>query len=288
MVTSQIIQQYGVIGNPISQSKSPLIHTYFATLTSQDMQYHKLLAPIDGFEVFVQNFIKSGGLGANVTVPFKEAAYRLCDELSNEAALAGAVNTLMFKEGIIYGDNTDGKGLINDLKNRHAINLTHKTILLVGAGGAARGILAPILSELPDRVIILNRTLARAEALREIFKDKSQDYQKIMAVDFDQFDDFMKSTGILVDIIINASSASLQGNIRPLPIQLFCKPKHLIVYDLMYQTGLTAFLKYCQSHGVVRLYDGLGMLVEQAALSFEIWRGIKPSTDEIYKKLKNS
>lgn len=287
-MNSQIIQQYGVIGNPISQSKSPIIHASFAATTLQNMQYHKLLAPLDGFEIFVQNFIKSGGLGANVTVPFKEKAYRLCDELSAEAALAGAVNTLMFQDDVIYGDNTDGKGLINDLKQRHSINLEGKTILLIGAGGAARGILAPLLSEDPERVIILNRTLARADALREIFMHNLQDYQKIMCIDFNQFDSFMNQTEISFDIIINASSASLQGDIPDLPAQLFCEPQHLVVYDLMYQSDLTIFLKYCQSKGVMQLYDGLGMLVEQAALSFEIWRGIKPDTNEIYSQLKNN
>jgi shikimate dehydrogenase len=207
----------------------------------------------------------------------------VCDILSEDAACAGAVNTLLFQDGKILGDNTDGRGLVEDLKNRHQIQLGDKSVLLIGAGGAARGIIGPLLNENIKNITILNRTLNHAENLREIFKSDTVNYKKIRCCTLEQLPHIKTE----FDLIINASSASLNGEIIALPENIFNHAKSLTVYDLMYQAGLTPFLQYCKEKGVTQLYDGLGMLVEQAALSFEIWRGIKPKTNAVYKSIQS-
>lgn len=274
---------YGVMGNPIAHSKSPLIHAHFAQQIGLSINYAKILVPLDDFAHGLRSFINKNGLGANVTTPFKEQAASLCDDLSEFASLAGAVNTLSIKENKIYGDNTDGPGLICDLKYRHKINLKDKKILIIGAGGAARGIIGALLSEYPQSVTIVNRTLSKAHDLCAVFNDLAQHKQASLAcLSFEQLNN--PDQKYTYDLIINASSSSLHGDLPKLPVNLF--HADMSVYDLMYSSDLTSFLQFCREHNVHKLYDGLGMLVEQAALSFEIWLGVKPDTAEIYKLLR--
>lgn len=266
--------KYLVIGNPIAHSKSPFIHSQFATQTEQALDYQALLAPVDGFEQSVRRFIADGGKGANVTVPFKELAYALCTELSDEARLAGAVNTLSFlPDGNIRGDNTDGRGLVSDLL-RH-VELKGKQVLLIGAGGAARGAILPLLQSGIEGLTICNRTFSKAQALADLFKNRGN----ISAVEAAQL-----VTGF--DIIINSTSASLAGGLPDVPDYIF-RPDS-VCYDMMYGKGLTAFNAWAKQQGVTLCIDGLGMLVGQAAISFDIWRGVKPDVDIVLSQLRQA
>ncbi len=266
--------KYVVIGNPIAHSKSPAIHSQFAAQTRQRLEYQTLLAPTDGFELSVHNFIVAGGKGANVTVPFKEQAFSLCTELSDDARLAGAVNTLSFlPDGQIRGDNTDGQGLVADLLSH--TSLKHKVVLLIGAGGAARGAILPLLRSGVKQLIISNRTFKKAQMLAKQFKD----YGSIIAVPMAELE-----SGF--DIIINSTSASLAGDLPGVPTYIFSPDT--LCYDMMYGAELTAFNAWAKHHGVVNCIDGLGMLVGQAAISFEIWRGVKPDVDIVLSQLRQA
>lgn len=270
---------YAVIGNPISQSKSPAIHASFARQTHQDIEYELLPCKPGEFIEIVNNFRNRNGKGLNVTLPFKQKAFHYADELSEEARAAGAVNTLWFREdGTCCGHNTDGIGFINDLK-KHDITLKNKTVLLLGAGGAARGVLLPLLRENPEEIVIVNRTMEKAERLIEqtsLFLDPGSSL--CAAIGYAELvrDDNNRNTKPF-DIIINATSASLQNINLPLPENIIAK--HTACYDMVYQNGLTCFLQWAKKADAAILLDGKGMLLEQAAESFYLWRGIKPTIE---------
>jgi shikimate dehydrogenase len=263
--------RYVVIGNPIAHSKSPQIHTRFAQQTGEDIAYERLLAPIDGFDAAVREFIAAGGRGANVTVPFKLDAFALAGERSARADAAGAVNTLKFDSGRIIGDNTDGVGLVRDIVANAGVTVAGQRVLLLGAGGAARGVILPLLSESPVDLTVANRTVTKAEELVAHFAHP--------ALQASRFEDLSGE----FDIVINATSASLSAELPPLPASVFSA--RTFAYDMMYGTQPTVFMQLAASHGAVTR-DGLGMLVEQAAESFFIWRGIRPDTMPVYQWLR--
>lgn len=269
------MQKYAVFGNPIAHSQSPFIHGLFAQQTGLQLTYEALLAPLDDFAGSLQQFFASGGRGCNVTVPFKEQAFALADELSQRAQRAGAVNTLIkLEDGRIRGDNTDGAGLVNDLL-QNGVTLTGQRILLVGAGGAARGTLEPLLAQQPSELAIANRTVERAEQLASEFADLGP----VVACGFDWID-------TPVDLIINATSASLHGELPPLAPTLI-KPGQTSCYDMMYGKDTTAFNRWAQDQGAALTLDGLGMLVGQAAEAFYVWTGQRPDTAPVMQALRN-
>jgi len=267
------MDQYRVYGNPIKQSKSPFIHQQFAKQTAQTINYQSELVELDQFEETVRQFIHDGGKGANVTAPFKEEAMALCDHLSERAKLAGAVNTLFFVDGEIYGDTTDGDGLVNDLLNNHIV-LTNKRILLLGAGGAAKGVVLPLLEQNIAHLAIANRTVTKAQAIINQYPKHS-----VSACSFDEADSER------FDIIINATSAGLNG--QKLPISDDLVNENSICYDMTYSKTLTPFLAMASNNDAKVIIDGLGMLVGQAAVSFNIWRKVKPSTDQVLTALRS-
>src|SRR5512139_2763850 len=261
--------RYAVFGHPIAHSKSPQIHAAFARQTGQDMSYEAILAPLDGFAGSVAAFVSAGGRGANVTVPFKEEAFRLASRLSQRAERAGAVNTLTFESGAILGDNTDGAGLVADLTRNLKRTLAGKRILLLGAGGAARGVIEPLLDQQPAALVIANRTVGRAQELAELFG------RGVTASGFD-------NTGAHFDIVINATAASLAGELPPLSPAVFTADT--LAYDMMYGRD-TPFLSFARGLGAATA-DGLGMLVEQAAEAFYLWRGVRPDTAPVIASLR--
>jgi len=266
------MDRYGVFGNPIGHSKSPLIHRLFAEQTGEQLRYEALLAPLDDFAGFAREFFCEGH-GANVTVPFKEEAYRLADTLSERARRAGAVNTLKkTAEGGLLGDNTDGAGLVRDLKSQ-GFPLRAKRILILGAGGAVRGILEPFLAEQPAQLLIANRTPAKATQLAQAFADLGP----VSACGFDW-------QGEPLDLIINGTSASLAGDVPPIGAALI-RPGHTLCYDMMYGALPTAFNRWAAEQGALTR-DGLGMLVEQAAEAFFVWRGVRPETTSVMAELR--
>jgi len=261
-----VMDYYAVTGNPIKHSKSPMIHAMFAKQTKQDLEYGKIEAPLDAFKGFVADFFAHNNQkGLNITVPFKEQAWVLCQVRTDRAALAGAVNTLYLNEtGQLCGDNTDGVGLVSDLKNHH-VALKGKKILIVGAGGAVRGVLQPILKEMPESVVLCNRTLSKAEELVSIFKSLGN----IKSSAFQDLDEAF-------DVVINGTSASLAGNLPPLPTCVITKKT--VAYDMMYSKDATVFNAWAKQYGAEKTIDGLGMLIEQAAEAFHLWRGVRPET----------
>lgn len=267
--------RYAVFGNPIGHSKSPAIHARFAAQNGQDLVYEAILAPLDGFAASARAFAAAGGRGANVTVPFKEEAFRLADRLSERARRAGAVNTLAFGADGILGDNTDGAGLVRDIEGNLGVSLAGRRILLLGAGGAARGALAPLLAAGPAELCIANRSAAKAAALAAEFAD-------LAAL---AGGGFAELAGHRFDIVINATSASLAGSDLPLPAGLFAPDS--LAYDMMYGRGDTPFLALARRQGAGRLADGLGMLVEQAAEAFFLWRGVRPATAAVLAELRS-
>ncbi|WP_432471446.1 shikimate dehydrogenase [Amphritea sp. HPY] len=268
--------RYAVFGNPIMHSKSPLIHTAFARQTSEALKYDAILVAEDGFDEAVDNFLDGAGKGLNVTIPFKEEAWALAQQHSARAKLAGAVNTLYRNtQGELCGDNTDGVGLVTDITVNHGGEIRGKTLLILGAGGAVRGVLEPILAQQPGRLVIANRTLSRAEALAELFAD----YGDIEACSFADLQ------GQQFDLVINGTAASLQGEVPPLPDDLL--KSGAWCYDMMYGAKPTAFNLWALDHGADKALDGLGMLVEQAAESFSLWRGIRPDTSEVIQELRH-
>ncbi|MBQ3775441.1 MAG: shikimate dehydrogenase [Ruminobacter sp.] len=267
------MDKYAVLGNPINHSRSPFIHTMFAETTLQNMEYGRLLCPLDDFKNTVDNFRREGGKGLNVTVPFKEQAYAYADTLTDRASKAGAVNTIKFcDDGTVVGDNTDGAGFIYDIK-RLGWNFAGKRILILGAGGAARGIIGPILDESPEEILLVNRTLEKAQLIQKNFSQlKVATYESLTGDD------------ISYDVIINATSLSLSGQLPQMNDSLY---KGALVYDLMYgKTDTTVFTEYAKEHGATQVSDGLGMLVGQAALSFNLWRGVSPDPAPVLKALR--
>lgn len=266
---------YAVFGNPISHSKSPLIHAAFARQTGEDIRYEALLAPADEFAAAVDAFRSAGGRGANVTLPFKQDAYRYATELTERARLAQAVNTLRF-DGERLGDNTDGAGLVRDITQNLGFDIAGKDVLLMGAGGAARGVLLPLLACKPNSLTLANRTPLKAEALALQFVA----YGKVQASDYPSL------AGGRFDLVINATSSSLNDEVPPLPPRIIAPGA--LAYDMMYGKGLTPFLAFAEANHATHLADGLGMLVEQAAESFYIWRGVRPQTQPVIDQLRKT
>ena len=254
-------KQFAVVGNPIEQSRSPELHHAFAAKTGIDLTYSKRLAPLDGFEVNIQDFFAQGGIGMNVTVPFKEQAYAQCQVLTERARIAGAVNTLWMENGVLHGDNTDGQGLVEAIRALDW-NLENTDILIIGAGGATRGVIYPLVQAGVKKIVIANRTLARAEQLITDLKDAVPQAELQAIALTDLAGDF--------DIIINATSASLSGDALILPAAL--QFKH--AYEMAYGKPST-FLDQARARGVPSA-EGFGMLVGQAIESFSIWNGVKP------------
>lgn len=268
------MDRYAVVGNPIAHSKSPLIHRMFAEQTGEQLSYEALLAPLDDFAGTVRRFLRDG-LGVNVTVPFKEQAWELADSRTPAAELAGAVNTLKrLEDGRLLGDNTDGKGLVRDIQHNAGFDLVGKRILLVGAGGAARGVIQPLLEAGPAQLCVVNRTVEKAEQLAMLFREQGP----ISAAGFDWIEES-------VDLIINATSASLGGQLPPLSPNLI-SPGHTWCYDMMYASDATVFNRWAAQQGAARCIDGLGMLVEQAAEAFLLWRGVRPDTAPVLAALR--
>ena len=268
---------YAVIGNPIAHSKSPAIHHAFAQLTHQDIQYERVLAPLDGFADTVHGLIAQGFKGANVTVPFKLEAFAMATRLSERAQDAGAVNTLIFDAEGIIGDNTDGVGLVRDISQNIGVSFAGKRVLLIGAGGASEGVLHPILAAHPALLIITNRTLDKA--LNMVKRVEARDEMLFVSVQAYAFDDLQ---GQAFDIVINATSAGLSDSQLPLPSGIFAP--NALAYDMMYGR-LTPFMAFAQQQGA-RVFDGLGMLIEQAAEAFSVWRGIRPPTAPVIEMFK--
>lgn len=269
------MNEYCVVGNPIAHSQSPVIHEQFAKICEREIQYTRVLIEKGGFVESLSEMFTNGLLGANVTVPFKEEAFKLCNKISERADVAGAVNTIINNgEDGLLGDNTDGVGLVRDLVQNHKITLSGRHILVVGAGGATRGILKPILEENPASVVIANRTHEKACDLATIF-NKYGNIQSCTFQDLDQHN---------FNLVLNASSGSLNGDVPPIPAKAISSD--CVFYDLMYANEATAFLIWGRELGLTQLFDGLGMLVEQAAESFYLWEGVRPDTQSTIKMLR--
>ncbi|NLS14372.1 shikimate dehydrogenase [Vibrio sp. SM6] len=269
------IDQYAVFGNPIGHSKSPFIHTLFARQTNQSMVYTAICPKEDGFHQAATEFFSQGGKGCNITVPFKGDAYQFADRVTERAQLAGAVNTLKkLDDGMIIGDNTDGPGLVQDLLH-HQIEMQHRRILLIGAGGAARGVIKPLLEQKPESITVVNRTYNKANALADLFSA----YGPVNAKEMGQITE-------RYDLIINSTSASLQGDLPEISPVIF---NHgATSYDMFYGKGVTTFNLWAKTHGAIATYDGLGMLVGQAAESFMLWRGIRPGAKQVLRELRKN
>ncbi|HRP23738.1 shikimate dehydrogenase [Thauera sp.] len=271
------MDRYAVVGNPIAHSRSPQIHAAFARQTGQALRYDALLAPVDGFARTVADFRARGGRGLNVTVPFKLEAFALATRRTPRAEMAGAVNTLAFEADAILGDNTDGAGLVRDLEGNLGFALAGCRILLLGAGGACRGALLPLLASQPAALTIANRSVAKAAALAALFAPEAG-AASLDACGFDAL------AGRRFDLVINATSASLSGALPPLPPGLYAEGA--LAYDMMYGRGDTPFMAAARADGAARIADGLGMLVEQAAESFALWRGVRPDTAAVLAELR--
>jgi shikimate dehydrogenase len=261
--------RYAVIGNPVAHSRSPGIHAEFARATAQEMEYGRIEAPLDGFERAAEEFRAQGGCGLNVTVPFKEKAFLYSTRVSERAAAARAVNTLVFRQGEIFGDTTDGVGLVNDVTANLGLSLAGKRVLLMGAGGAAQGVVQALLDAGATALVIANRTVPKAMALAERFPPaRGSSYE---ALDGQRF-----------DIVVNATSAGLANEAPTLPPSVL-RPG-MLAYDMVYGRD-TPFLAAARAAGA-RACDGLGMLVEQAAESFYLWRGVRPQTRALLERLR--
>ena len=268
------VDRYGVMGYPISHSRSPVIHRLFALQTGEPIQYDPLQVTPDLLDTAVRQFWHAGGKGLNITLPHKHDVLRLTDHVSDRASVAGAVNTLVFRDDMVFGDNTDGIGLLRDLRSNLELNLENANILILGAGGATRGIIAPLLDANPKALTIANRTLSRA-------KDLVQHFAVRGPVDAVRFREVAAQPAY--DLVINATSAGLKGETPPYPEKAigdatFC-------YDLSYGLTPTPFSLWATKHGARHSIMGWGMLVEQAAESFHLWRGVRPDTDAVLSHL---
>jgi len=270
--------RYAVVGNPVAHSKSPYIHAQFALQTGERVEYDRLLAPLDGFVEHVQAFHAAGGRGLNVTVPFKLEAHALAHKLSPRAAAAGAVNTLRFDADGIFGDNTDGFGLVRDIEVNLGVSLEGARVLLLGAGGAARGVVLPMLERRPREITIVNRTAPKAHALIEQFAGAAGEFGCLLngggpgAFDPNPY-----------DVIVNATAGSLDAALPECDERAF--GTGTLAYDMMYGAQPTVFMRHAQALGA-RAADGLGMLVEQAAESFFVWRGVRPEGAPVLAALR--
>jgi shikimate dehydrogenase len=271
------IDRYGVVGDPVAHSRSPVIHKLFALQTDQRMQYDLLRASPQELEDTLRRFQREGGKGLNITVPNKAEAVRLVDHLTERASTAGAVNTISFRDGEMWGDNTDGSGLVRDLLDNLRIGIGGSDILILGAGGATRGIIAPLLEQGPARIMIANRTVSKAQALAEHFSALGP-VEACRFVDAPQAGPW--------HLVINATSAGLHGEKPPFPAEII--DRKTVAYDLSYGLNPTPFSLWANMHGAARSLMGWGMLVEQAAESFRIWRGVAPDTAPILNQLEIS
>jgi shikimate dehydrogenase len=272
------MDRYAVIGNPIAHSKSPIIHAEFARQTGEELSYERLLAPLDSFAPTVEAFARDGGLGLNVTVPFKLEAFELAHTATERARLAGAVNTLKRLGDGWLADNTDGAGFVHDIIENHGVPLAGKRIVVLGAGGAARGILKPVLDAKPRRVVVSNRTQLKADGLAHHFAP----YGPIASVALSEL------AGESFDVVINATSFGLKGDETspiPWPSSIFARGS--FACDLVYGDKPTRFVRFAQASGAAATADGLGMLVEQAAESFFLWRGVRPDTRSVHALLRS-
>lgn len=276
-MASSGIDRYGVMGFPVSHSRSPIIHRLFALQTKQDLQYELLQVAPDKLESSVRQFQSTGGKGLNITLPHKTEVMRLVDDMSERARSAGAINTLSFDDSGIHGDNTDGVGLMRDLITNLELRLEGANILVLGAGGATRGILAPLLDAKPDSITVANRTLSRASNLVEHFSD-------VGSLSACRFDDVPAS--LTYDLVINATSAGVKGETPPYPEAVISPTT--FCYDLSYGLEATPFSHWAASRGAARSVMGWGMLVEQAAESFHTWRGVRPNTVAVLKQMSVS
>ncbi|HEX5285626.1 MAG TPA: shikimate dehydrogenase [Polaromonas sp.] len=275
------MDKYYVLGNPIAHSKSPLIHARFAELTGQVMQYEHLLTPLDGFAATLAQLVQSGARGCNVTVPFKFEAFRAANTQTDRAQLAEAANTLVLGGGTVHADNTDGVGLVNDIQNNAGVALSGRDVLLIGAGGAGAGVLGPLLAAGPRRLVLVNRTRASADALMQRHKA----HPSLQSV--------LQKTELLVqdlhgikgsfDVIINASASSLAG--AEVPVAGHIMKPGALAYDMMYGPAAAAFMTWASEHGA-NPRDGLGMLVEQAAESFALWRKVRPPSAQVLQEMR--
>ena len=266
--------RYAVIGNPIAHSRSPQIHSAFAKQTGEDLEYHRILGAQERIEEQIHGFFAEGGKGMNITVPFKEDAWRLADERSPRARSAGAANTrVLLPDRRLRADNTDGIGLVRDLTENHGVAIRNRRILLLGAGGASRGVARPLLDELPAQLLIANRTATKAiDLAREL-----ADLGPVRGCGLEEL------SGQRFDLIVNGTAAGLAGHIPEIPDD--CLIPGGITYDMMYSDKPTAFVRWGLEHEATLALDGLGMLVEQAAESFFLWRGVRPETREVIRSL---
>lgn len=269
--------KYAVVGNPIEHSKSPLIHEAFAKQTGQDITYERILAPLNGFDETVRDLISKGYKGVNVTVPFKFEAFRMADSYSRRSLEAGAANTLTFSEHVIQADNTDGAGIVRDIEQNLKFPLAGKKVLLLGAGGAAEGVLHPILACMPSALVIANRTLDKAVAMVKRIETVGESQGGTLSCC-----EFSDLEGRAFDVIINATSVGLSDSALPIPKTIFADS--CLAYDMMYGRE-TAFMRQARETGAT-VADGLGMLVEQAAEAFYLWRGVQPATKPLMEMIR--
>ena len=271
------VDHYAVLGNPVAHSRSPFIHAAFARQTGQAVAYGRIECATDGFAAAVQAFAAAGGRGCNVTLPFKFEAPFLARHCSDRARLAGAANVLRFDADGWYADNTDGAGLVHDIEEGAGVKLAGRRVLLVGAGGAAAGVLGPLLEAAPAEVVVANRSLPRAQALVQSHAAlAAAQGVRLLASD-------LVAPGVAFDVMLNATASSLQGQASPVPAAVL-RPGTLAV-DLMYGPAAEPFMAWASSHGAVAR-DGLGMLVEQAAEAFALWRGVHPQTAPVLQALR--
>jgi shikimate dehydrogenase len=270
------VEKYAVIGHPIEHSKSPLIHQAFAKQFNQSIVYDKVLAPLDGFAATLTRLRAEGYVGANVTVPFKFEAFDACQVLSARAQAAGAVNTLSFKASKLLGDNTDGCGLVNDILKHQQTSLASKKILLLGAGGAAQGVMLPLLEQQPLQLTVANRSLDKAQVMTDRFAVQAASKQVVLQVQ--TFADLAQG----YDVVINATSAGLTDSALQMPALVF--QQNTLAYDMMYGRD-TPFMQQARAAGA-RVADGLGMLVEQAAEAFYLWHGVRPDTAPVIQSFR--
>ncbi len=269
------VSNYAVFGNPIKHSKSPQIHSLFGKQTGIALRYQSIEVPTDKFNNYVDLFASQGGLGLNITVPFKEDAHSFCTSLTQRAQLCGSVNTIRFDEQLnSFGDTTDGQGFINDLRINHQINIKDKVVLILGAGGSVKAILEPLCGQQTGQIVIANRTVSRAEELADQFSGLGN----ITAC---SYSDLARQS---FELIVNGTSLSLMGELPPIPESVI--NNNTCCYDLMYSDTATVFMQWATKQGAAKVMDGLGMLVEQAAESFLIWHGVKPETVSVINTLR--